>query len=111
MLTSFERLRALLDETNYQVFRNKAPKGTDYPYIVYSFIVKRKKMASSSVFKRLPMYQVSLFTDGTERDLKPIESVFESNQISYSSFASMQGDENDETITQFYTQVRVIENV
>lgn len=108
MSNSFEDLRQCLKSTNYPVFRDKAPKNTKFPYIVYSFISEDEKKASNQSFKELPLYQVSLFTDGTEKDLVPIKKALNAKRIPFSSFGSIQGDENDDTITNFYTQVRCI---
>ena len=94
MSISFEKLRATLKTVGVPVTRDKAEKGTDYPYIVYSNVSKGKKMASSKVHRRLPYYQISFFTTGTEKDLTDLENALE----------------NAGTVTNFYTYVRCIEN-
>ena len=43
MSISFEKLRATLKTVGVPVTRDKAEKGTDYPYIVYSNVSKGKK--------------------------------------------------------------------
>lgn len=110
MSINFEKLKATLKGTGYPVFRDKAKKGTDYSYIVYSIVSKGRKKASGKVFKRLPYYQISFFTDGDELDLLTLEKALEVANIPFSPFASQQGDENDDTITNFYTYVRCIED-
>ena len=40
---SFEKLRATLKAVGVPVTRDKAEKGTDYPYIVIQMLVKVKK--------------------------------------------------------------------
>jgi flagellar biosynthesis/type III secretory pathway M-ring protein FliF/YscJ len=110
MSNSFEELRSALKATNYPLFRDKAPKGTKYPYLVYSFVSQGKKIASGSIYRKLPLYQVSLFSTGTEKDLEQVENALNGSNIPYKDFASMQGDENDDTITHFYTYVRCVEN-
>ncbi|WP_342080491.1 hypothetical protein [Enterococcus faecalis] len=110
MLTDFEKLRAALKTVGVPVTRDKAEKGTDYPYIVYSNVSKGKKMASSKVHRRLPYYQISFFTTGTEKDLTDLENALENAGIPYADFVGIQGDENDDTVTNFYTYVRCIED-
>lgn len=110
MSINFEQLRILLKSTLYPVYRDKAPKNTKFPYIVYSLISKSKKVASHTVYRHTAKYQVSLFTTGTEKDLEPIEKVLERDYVPYTDFVSIQGDENDDTVTNFFTQVVVIEN-
>lgn len=109
MSNSFEELRSALKSTSYPLFRDKAPKDTKYPYLVYSFVSQGKKIASGSVYRKLPLYQVSLFSAGTEKDLSLLEKVLNDSNIPYRDFASIQGDENDDTITHFYTYVRCVE--
>ncbi|MBK4859671.1 hypothetical protein CU000_2110 [Enterococcus faecium] len=67
-------------------------------------------MASGKVYKKLPYYQVSFFTLGTEQDLVVIEQVLQNAGIPYSDFTGIQGDENDDTVTNYYTYVRCVEN-
>lgn len=110
MSISFDELKTALKSTKLPVFRDKAAKGTDFPYIVYSNVSKSKKMASSKVYRRLPYYQVSLYTTGTEKDLFVLESAFEKAGILYADFVGIQGDENDDTVTNYYTYVRCVEN-
>ena len=50
------------------------------------------------------------FTTGTEKDLTDLENALENAGISYADFVGIQGDENDDTVTNFYTYVRCIEN-
>ncbi|OSH09766.1 hypothetical protein EFDM72_2078 [Enterococcus faecalis] len=90
--------------------RDKAEKGTDYPYIVYSNVSQGKKMASSKVHRRMPYYQISFYTTGTEKDLIALENALEEAGIPYTDFVGIQGDENDDTVTNFYTYVRCIED-
>lgn len=110
MLINLDDLKTALKATNLPVTRDKAVKGTNYPYIIYSNISKSKKMASSKVHKRMPYYQVSLFTVGTEQDLSVLEHALENAGILYTDFVGIQGDENDDTITNFYTYVRCVED-
>lgn len=104
-------LITILKSLNIPVFRNKAPAKTDYPYYVYSYVGQQDKRASGRIFKSLPLYQISLYTEGTEKDLEPIISKLNEYRIPFKGFQSMQGDENDETITNFYTFVRCVEDV
>ncbi|EOM13956.1 hypothetical protein UA1_02286 [Enterococcus faecalis EnGen0234] len=110
MLTDFETFRKSLLDSGYKVFRDKATKETPYPYIVYSYIGETQKWASNKFIATIGLYQVSLFTSGVEQDLKPLKTSFKNYGIYFNGFSSIQGDENDDTITNFYTEVRVFEN-
>ncbi|WP_410923115.1 hypothetical protein, partial [Pseudomonas aeruginosa] len=77
MSISFEKLRITLKSVGVPVTRDKAEKGTDYPYIVYSNVSQGKKMASSKVHRRMPYYQISFYTTGTEKDLIALENALE----------------------------------
>lgn len=110
MSINLAMLKLALKESGYKHFRDKAKKNTKYPYIVYTFISKDKKNASSKPFRQMPLYQVSLFTAGTEEDLIPLEKALDKYSIPYAGFVGIPGDENDETITNFYTRIRVIDD-
>ena len=110
MSISFEKLRITLKSVGVPVTRDKAEKGTDYPYIVYSNVSQGKKMASSKVHRRMPYYQISFYSTGTEKDLIALENALEEAGIPYTDFVGIQGDENDDTVTNFYTYVRCIED-
>lgn len=110
MSINFAELRTVLNSTDYPVFRDKAPKNTPFPYIVYSFVSESRKVVSGRTYKRLPYYQISFFTTGTENDLAQIQKAFDENNVRYSPFSATRGDENDDTVTNFYAYVRVIEN-
>ena len=109
MSISLEDLKVLLKSYTSKVYRDKAPKNTAYPYIVYSNISVGKKVASGKTIKLMPLYQVSLFTTGTETDLLPLESAL--SNVPHTDFMSIQGDENDDTVTNFFTQIRLIEDL
>ncbi|HFU6614252.1 TPA: hypothetical protein ACGPI5_002769, partial [Enterococcus faecalis] len=102
--------RAALKTVGVPVTRDKAEKETGYPYIVYSNVSQGKKMASSKVHRRMPYYQISFYTTGTEKDLIALENALEEAGIPYTDFVGIQGDENDDTVTNFYTYVRCIED-
>lgn len=110
MSVNYEQLLTILNATPYSVFRDLAPKNTTYPYVVYSFISKDRKVAGGGMYRRLITYQISLFTTGIEKDLEPIEKIFEKNHLPFTPWMSTQGDENDDTVTNFFTQVKVIED-
>ena len=110
MSISFDELRIALKSVGVPVTRDKAEKGTNYPYIVYSNVSQGKKMASSKVHRRMPYYQISFYTTGTEKDLIALENALEEAGIPYTDFVGIQGDENDDTVTNFYTYVRCVEN-
>lgn len=111
MSTNFQTFLTALKSTEYPVYRDVAEKKAKYPYVVYSFMNKSKQAASSKVFVRFPKYQVSLFTAGTEADLAPLEEAFEDARILYGDFTGIAGDENDDTITNFFCEVKVVESI
>lgn len=110
MWISLNELIDIIKSLGLPVYRNKAPKNTDYPYYVYSFVDQKEKRASGRIFKSLPFYQISLFTEGTERDIEPLINKLNEYRIPFKDFRPIQGDENDETITNFYTYVRCVED-
>ncbi|EEM38035.1 hypothetical protein bthur0004_61190 [Bacillus thuringiensis serovar sotto str. T04001] len=57
----------------------------------------------------MPLYQIAVITNGTEKDYEPLKAVFNEVGVSYSQFDGMGYDENDDTITQFITYVRRIQ--
>ncbi|MDZ5758702.1 hypothetical protein RAK27_08555 [Carnobacterium maltaromaticum] len=111
MWISLSELLTIVKSLGLPVFRNNAPKNTDYPYYVYSYVGQTDKKASGKIFKSLPLYQISLYTAGTEKDLKPIISKLDEYRIPFKGFRPIQGDENDATITNFFTYVRCVEDV
>lgn len=105
------KLIELLKETEYPVYRDSAPVRENYPYIVYSMMYQSHKRASGLIYKALPRLQISLFTTGIETDFNPIIKKLDSEKIPFSYIESIQGDENDETVTNFYTSVGCVEDV
>ncbi|PFD89420.1 hypothetical protein COE15_06715 [Bacillus cereus] len=108
MQINFEQLRAIMKQSGIPVYRDGAPTGSDYPYIVYEFVNEQHKRASNKVLKSMPLYQVAVITKGTEQDYEPLKDVFNEAGVSYAQFEGMPYDENDDTITQFITYVRCI---
>lgn len=111
MSINFQQLRTLLKSTGLPVHKNKALTNSTYPFIVYSFISEDFKRASGSIYKRRLLYQVSLYTKGEETDFNVVTKVFNDNKVPFNSIMSIQGDENDDTVTNFFTNVRCIEDV
>ena len=107
MLTDFETFKKALLDSGYKVFRDQAPKKTPYPYLIYSYIGETQKWASNKFIVSKGLYQVSLFTKGIEQDLNPLKKSFKNYSIHFNGFSSIQGDENDDTITNFYTEVTI----
>ncbi|KRK38984.1 hypothetical protein [Loigolactobacillus bifermentans] len=106
MLIDLTEFRQRLKAIGYPVFQNGPPTGTAYPYFVYTFTNQRKITAGGQHLAYLSEYQVSLFTSGTEADLKGFREAFV--DVPYIDFVGQQGDENDSTITNFYTYLRVL---
>ncbi|HHX1788251.1 TPA: hypothetical protein ACU6U4_001377 [Enterococcus faecalis] len=107
MLTDFETFKKALLDSGYKVFRDQAPKNTPYPYLIYSYIGETQKWASNKFIVSKGLYQVSLFTKGIEQDLNSLKKSFKNYSIHFNGFSSIQGDENDDTITNFYTEVTI----
>lgn len=109
MQISFQELRDIMKKSGIPVYRDSAPTTANYPYIVYEFVNEQHKRASSKVMKSMPLYQIAVITDRTEKDYEPLKTVFNDAGVSYSQFDGMGYDENDDTITQFITYVRCIQ--
>lgn len=108
MQINFDRLREIMKESGLPVSRDNAPTDAKYPYIVYEFVNEQHKRSSNRVVQSLPLYQIAIITDGTERDYEPLKNVFDEHQVEYSMFFGIPYDENDDTITQFITNVRCV---
>ncbi|MBJ8103590.1 MULTISPECIES: hypothetical protein [Bacillus cereus group] len=108
MQINFQQLRNLMKQSGIPVYRDNASTKTDYPYIVYEFVNETHKRASSKVLKSMPLYQIAVITNGTEKDYEPLTVVFNENGVEYASFFCIPYDENDDTVTQFITSVRCI---
>lgn len=96
-----ERLKQLGD-----VYRDTAPRKASYPYFTYSFTRTQRVIGSSGVRLTLNEYQVSLFTKGTESELKPFMAAFA--DVPFRDFAGQPASENDIAVTNFYTYLQVI---
>ncbi|PFM61448.1 hypothetical protein COJ52_05145 [Bacillus cereus] len=105
MQINFQQLRNLMKQSGIPVYRDNAPTKTDYPYIVYEFVNETHKRASSKVLKSMPLYQIAVITNGTEKDYEPLTAIFNENGVEYASFS---GIPYDDTVTQFITSVRCI---
>jgi len=108
MQINFQQLRAIMKESGLPVYRDSEPSDAVYPYIVYEFVNETHKRASSKVIKSMPLYQVAVVTNGTERDYEPLKEVFNKSSVEYSQFEGFPYDENDSTVTQFITNVRCV---
>lgn len=106
MTIRLDELRAIMKESGMSVYRDEAETNAQYPYIVYEFVNSIKKWASGKVIYAMPLYQISVVTNGTEKDYKPLRNAFEKHGVSYDQFQGVPYDENDSTITQFITNVR-----
>lgn len=107
MLT-FQEFRSRLKQAGIPVFRDMAPDNTPYPYFVYTYTHERRLIASNKDKAYLAEYQVSLFTLGTESDLKKFRELF--NGVPYQAFRGVPGDEDDQTVTNLYTYIEVAED-
>lgn len=98
-----------MKESGIPVYRDSAPTTAVYPYIVYEFVNETHKRTSNKVIKSLPLYQIAVITDGTESDYEPLKEAFNAHGVSYDMFFGIPYDENDDTITQFITNVRCVQ--
>lgn len=108
MMITFAELRTIMKASGLPVYRDESPTTVKYPYIVYEFVNEQHKRASNSVLKSMPLYQITVITNGTETDIEPLKAVFNASNVPYSQFDAIPFDENDDTITQFITLVRCV---
>ncbi|RHW37321.1 hypothetical protein D1B31_16280 [Neobacillus notoginsengisoli] len=109
MQINFQQLRAIMKESGIPVYRDSAPTTAKYPYIVYEYVNETHKRTSNKVIKSLPLYQIAVITNGTESDYEPLKEVFNRHGVSYDMFFGIPFDENDDTVTQFITNVRCVQ--
>ncbi|MBP1917186.1 hypothetical protein J2Z23_004171 [Lederbergia galactosidilyticus] len=109
MQISLQQLRDIMKESGIPVHRDGAPTTAEYPYIVYEYVNETHKRVSNKVIKSLPLYQIAVITAGTESDYEPLKEVFNKYGVSYDMFFGIPFDENDDTITQFITNVRCVQ--
>ncbi|ECC0876435.1 hypothetical protein FM764_12360 [Listeria monocytogenes] len=108
MWIDFDTFRSLLKRTGVPVYRDKAVNNDNYPFIVYTHAFEKDKRASNKLIRNIKTFQVSLFTTGTEEEIKVLTNIFNTYPVAYSSFRSISGDENDDTVTNFFTYVEVM---
>lgn len=108
MQISFQDLRNILKSTGIEVYRDEAPANQSYPYIIYEFVNEQHRRTSNKVIADMPLYQIAYITKGIETELKTLKDALNAHQVPYEPFRSMPYDENDDTITQFITYVRCI---
>lgn len=109
MLITFDEFITRLKSLGQPVYRDTAPKTEAYPYWIYSFTHTARVVASGGTQHTLYEYQVSLYTQGTERDTRPFMAKF--NDVPFRDFAGQPGnpsDDNDAVITNFYTYIEVV---
>ena len=75
MQISFEQLRGLMKQSGMPVYRDEAPIAAKYPYIVYEFVNEQHIWASNKVLQSMPLYQITVITNGTEKDYEPLKVV------------------------------------
>ena len=75
MQISFQELRDIMKKSGIPVYRDEAPTTAKYPYIVYEFVNEQQKRASNKVLKDMPLYQIAVITNGTEKDYEPLKAV------------------------------------
>ena len=75
MQISFPELRDIMKKSGIPVSRDSAPTTASYPYIVYEFVNEQQKRASNKVIKDMPLYQIAVITNGTEKDYEPLKVV------------------------------------
>ncbi len=109
MQINFQELRTIMKSSQMKVYRDGAPVDATYPYIVYQFVNEQYKRASNEVMKDMPLYQISVVTDGTEAHIEPLKNVLKANKVLFEPFIfGPYAAENDETVTQYITYVRCV---
>lgn len=108
MLISLTDLKKIISAAGIKYFRDDAPEGEDYPYLVYEYVGDRGKRASNKVVQEFQEYQLAYITEGIESELNPLKELLNENGIAYSNFHGGSYDENDEKVTQFVCYVRCI---
>lgn len=106
MFPNLEKVLRVLKLTKIPVYRDSAPSGHSYPYLIYEYVNDDPNHASNSVISETLTYQITYISTGIETELTPIKDILSKNQIFHSGFKSGPYDENDETVTQFNTFVR-----
>lgn len=101
-------MSAFLKKAGFSVYQDKANINTPYPYLVYSFVSEKHHTASNQISIHFHSYQLSLFTTGSASELKKLTDVLDENGLAYERFQSTQGDENDDTVTNFFTYFEVL---
>lgn len=109
MQINLEGLRAVMKSVGLPVYRDSAPVTANYPYIVYEYIEETHRRASNRVIKSAPLYQIAVITRGLESEYRPLRDLMSAKGIAFTSFFAIPYDENDDTVTQFITNVRCIE--
>ncbi|EAG8700720.1 hypothetical protein CHT76_08400 [Listeria monocytogenes] len=110
MWTDFNTFRTALKNTGLTVYRDLASKDAEYPYIVYTHAFEKDRRVSNKLIQNVKTFQVSFFTTGTEKDIDVLTKVLNEKNILYKPFGSLQGDENDTLVTNFFTYIDVINN-
>ncbi|KLV26215.1 phage protein [Niallia circulans] len=108
MQINFQQLRDIMKQSGMPVYRDDAPTTATYPYIVYEYVNEIHRRASNKVLKSMSLYQISIITNGTEKDYEPLKRVFNDNGVEYSMFTGIPYDENDDTVIQYITNVRCV---
>lgn len=106
MPINLDQLRIVLKSTGLPVYRDEAPTNAAYPYIVYEYVMDDYKRTSNRIFQSRTEYQISVITDGTEKDYWPIRDKLDAAGVTFSPFSVLPFDENDDKIMQFITYAR-----
>ena len=109
MIINLQKLREIMNESGIPYFRDEAPTSQSYPYIIYEFVDETHRRASNSVLASLPLYQIAVVSEDTERAYKPLQHALEKYQVSFGTFSGGPYDENDSRITQYVTYVRCVD--
>lgn len=102
MYDNISAISQLIKDAGFKVYQDIAP-ATEYPYCVYTFVDDRKKRLSNQVMAHVRQYQLSYFSTGDATDLDNLMRVLDDAHIQYEDFAGQPGQENDDTVTNYYT--------
>lgn len=106
MLISLSELKKILDAAKITYFRDDAPDGQEYPYLIYEYVQDIQVHAGNKVIRELQEYQLAYITIGIESELNPLKKALDENRVLFSPFNGMAYDENDDTVTQYVCYVR-----
>lgn len=106
MLKTIKQLSELLKSAGYTVYQDIAI-GTRYPYCVYNFVSDSARRASNKAVTHVREYQLSLYSTEDATCLDKLTGLLDGAGVVYEPFVGVAGNENDDTVTNYYTYVHI----